>query len=370
MGDATGYEERLQAVAQERRRQLMVSHAEIDSESQVPTTIHMCLLHSSLQPFTRRQKQAILQNSSRLSRRAMQRATQSLSPCRLAKRCLVRCCDDASENLSRPAQTDQYDLVSGLMPLHIAAEHGRLEVVEFLISKRVDVDAGDNAGVKALHLAAINNHIEVAKALFAAGANPDLEDKSGDTPLHWAATKGHEGMLELLILKRANVNHLNRIGWTPLLRAAYNGREQAIKVLVKHGASLVSRTSKEGNTPLHLACLMNHIASIQMILSLGSPMELVNKNGKTCYEVCFTDGGREVCESFGYSFVTREDLGAKKEKEEREAASRNQAGQIEVKLKKLEMMRSANSLTRREHTRPIDDFPGDSQYLLLPAHTP
>ena len=255
------------------------------------------------------------------------------------------------------------------MPLHVAAEHGCLEVVEFLISKNCDVDAGDNAGVKPLHLAAIGNHIEVAKALFAAGANPNLDDKIGDTPLHWAATKGHVGMLELLILKRAKVDAVNKAGWTPLLRAAYNGREEAVGVLVKYGAKLVARTPKEGNTPLHLACLMNHIASIQMILGLGAPMDLVNNDGKTCYEVCFTDGGREICESFGYSFVVREDREAKKEKEEKEATSRVQAALLESKMKKLEMMRNANSMNRREHTKPLDDFPGwyvDSTYRVSP----
>lgn len=48
-----------------------------------------------------------------------------------------------------------------MMPLHVAAEHGNVEIVQFLLSKRVDVDAGDNQGVKPLHLAAICNHIEV-----------------------------------------------------------------------------------------------------------------------------------------------------------------------------------------------------------------
>jgi hypothetical protein len=105
---------------------------------------------------------------------------------------------------------------------------------------------------------------------------------------------------------------------------------------------------------------MNHIACIQVLLSLGAPMELVNNDGKTCYEVCFTDGGREICESFGYSYVTKEDPVAKRAIEEMEAAKKAQAAQIEQNLKKLEMMRNTNSMIRREHAKPADDFPEDS----------
>lgn len=93
-------------------------------------------------------------------------------------------------------------------------------------------------------------------------------------------------------------------------------------------------------------------------------MDLVNNDGKTCYEVCFTEGGREICESFGYSYVTKEDRAAKREREQMEAAKRAEAEQVELKMKKLEMMRSTNSMNRREHAKPTDDFPG-KPYLCL-----
>lgn len=43
----------------------------------------------------------------------------------------------------------------GMMPIHVASEKGHVELVQYLIKKRVDLDAGDKYRVTALHLAAI-----------------------------------------------------------------------------------------------------------------------------------------------------------------------------------------------------------------------
>eukprot|EP00879_Flechtneria_rotunda_P027602 GHRR01029574.1.p1 GENE.GHRR01029574.1~~GHRR01029574.1.p1 ORF type:complete len:147 (+),score=39.12 GHRR01029574.1:229-669(+) len=76
-------------------------------------------------------------------------------------------------------------------PLHVAAEKGQLEMVQYLVDHQVDIDAADVAMVRPLHLAAINSHTAVLKLLMDRGANPTKQDSDGDVPLHWAATKGH-----------------------------------------------------------------------------------------------------------------------------------------------------------------------------------
>jgi ankyrin repeat protein len=108
-----------------------------------------------------------------------------------------------------------------------SCETGHTDVVEFLIKKRVDLDAGDNFRVTAMHLAAIGeyswadaphkslmicgteaticvvqevkcidsfvaeNHLEIIELLLAARASVKPVDVEGDLPIHWAATKGH-----------------------------------------------------------------------------------------------------------------------------------------------------------------------------------
>jgi ankyrin repeat protein len=64
-------------------------------------------------------------------------------------------------------------------------------LVQYLISKRVDLDAGDGHMVTALHLSAISNKLSTTVLLLDAGANLTRQDNEGDQPLHWAATRGH-----------------------------------------------------------------------------------------------------------------------------------------------------------------------------------
>ena len=110
----------------------------------------------------------------------------------------------------------QREDVLGMMPIHIACERGQLDTVkvgrghsqcgavcpfpigsytyacaQFLIKKRVDLDAGDNFRVTGMHLASIEDHCEIVEELLRNRANVKPFDTEGDLPIHWAATKGH-----------------------------------------------------------------------------------------------------------------------------------------------------------------------------------
>ncbi|KXZ49110.1 hypothetical protein GPECTOR_23g40 [Gonium pectorale] len=183
--------------------------------------------------------------------------------------------------------------VLGMMPLHVACENGELEVVEFLVKKRVDVDAGDNFKVTALHLAAIEDHADIVDVLLKARADPKPADVEGDLPIHWAATKGHSQVIELLARKGSPIDSANKKGWAPLHRAAYNGRKDAAVTLVRLGANVNGVTS-DGNTPLHLACFMNQLSTIEKLCEIGASQRLTNKNGQRPIDLCITDAARDI----------------------------------------------------------------------------
>lgn len=69
---------------------------------------------------------------------------------------------------------------------------------QYLISKRVDLDAGDNFRVTPMHLAAIENHVDIVEALLEARVSVRSFDVEGDQALHWAATKGHDAVRALM----------------------------------------------------------------------------------------------------------------------------------------------------------------------------
>jgi len=71
---------------------------------------------------------------------------------------------------------------AGLNALHSAASAGHIDVVDFLISANVDVNAKSNRGDTALHFAAHRGLVDVILKLVEAGADADIANNAGETP--------------------------------------------------------------------------------------------------------------------------------------------------------------------------------------------
>jgi len=86
----------------------------------------------------------------------------------------------------------------GMTPLHYAAAWNSLDVVQYLLSQNVDVNATANVGFyndengwTPLHAAISNNSVEVVKCLILHGANVSAEVDYYWTPLHVAAYRNY-----------------------------------------------------------------------------------------------------------------------------------------------------------------------------------
>lgn len=83
--------------------------------------------------------------------------------------------------------------------LHVAASHGRIEIVKYLISAGLDpcIKGGTfNAG--AINRAASEGHIEIVKYLIECGAELDVSEPDRN-PLFAAIYGGHKDIVEILI---------------------------------------------------------------------------------------------------------------------------------------------------------------------------
>ena len=74
---------------------------------------------------------------------------------------------------------DQIIFENKITPLHLAAKHGQVELVENFVLKTTLVDALDNNGETALQYAADRGHIDAACTLFAASSNSKSEEIIG-----------------------------------------------------------------------------------------------------------------------------------------------------------------------------------------------
>ncbi|KAI3473893.1 hypothetical protein Pfo_028080 [Paulownia fortunei] len=200
----------------------------------------------------------------------------------------------------------------GQTPLHLAAIHGQVEALQFLVSVGSDVDITDGEGWTPLHYAAHEGHVKAVeyllnhsvfakyavtkegktafalavdkgnshlydplhlgdllhraariddvhtmKSCLAQGAKVDGRDQNGWTPLHRAAFKGHVESVKLLVSHGARVDLVDGTGYTPLLRAVEAGHVQVAMYLLSHGAK-ASLKSLKGMVHSDLECFKNH----------------------------------------------------------------------------------------------------------------
>jgi len=91
--------------------------------------------------------------------------------------------------------------------LHLAASNNpNIEVIEYLISQGIDVNALDYFNEIPLHCGARNFNIEIVKYLISQDAKVNDECEQGKTPLHIAVGYSNTEAVKYLISQGADVN--------------------------------------------------------------------------------------------------------------------------------------------------------------------
>lgn len=148
----------------------------------------------------------------------------------------------------------------GATPLHLAVEHGSLEVVYHLLERGAKLEEKDNEGLNAIHYGAIGGRVEAIRILLHKGGDIRREDKNGMRPIHYAAYCGRRAAIDFLLNtqdesgNKADINSIEKDGKTPLylaieqhlnpqimrdiLDVTIEKLEDTIDYLITHGAQM------------------------------------------------------------------------------------------------------------------------------------
>ena len=115
-----------------------------------------------------------------------------------------------------PSIIDGRDRKHGQTALARAADVGRVDIVDFLLSRKANTEIKDDRGYTPLHLAVIRGRLEIVKHLVEHRANVNALTAAGNTPMHLALKNNHNDIAEYLAVSGADSNVANQAGKTPM----------------------------------------------------------------------------------------------------------------------------------------------------------
>jgi PTS system fructose-specific IIA component/PTS system nitrogen regulatory IIA component len=155
---------------------------------------------------------------------------------------------------------------------------------------------------------------DVVLYLISQGVEINAKDKDGRTPLHEAAKRyGNATKLKCLIAKGADVNVKDNAGKTPLHDAVadiYWMRLEMVQDLISHGADVHAKDVK-GNTPLHIAAastgnyyvgkrnISKQVDILKFLIASGADVNAKNHQGETPLDVAQIDESKHVLQEAG-----------------------------------------------------------------------
>ena len=193
---------------------------------------------------------------------------------------------------------------SGYLPIHRAAEWGRVQIIELLLHYDPDAASKETNNVfqwLPLHFACYNNtNLSSIQALFDAHPEAILAgDEVGDTPLDNTREEGNQPAIDFLQTQlvyarqaqdMAAMTTVDENGQLPLHRALKdNASLGSIKLLTRAHPAALQVSDQNGVYPLHIACSFLSVKVVKYLVELAEVDTLNNidaKNNSLLHYAC------------------------------------------------------------------------------------
>ncbi|CAG03205.1 unnamed protein product, partial [Tetraodon nigroviridis] len=178
---------------------------------------------------------------------------------------------------------------NGASPAHDAAATGNLACLQWLLTQGgCRPEHKDSSGATVLHLASRFSHHQITDWLLKSGeGDPGASTDTGALPIHYAAAKGDLCSLRLLlehspksvfVRQKSLINSQTKNGATPLYLACQEGHLEIVQYLLKDCQADSSIRANDGMTALHAAAQMGHNTVIVWLMSF-TEISLTDRDG-------------------------------------------------------------------------------------------
>ncbi|XP_069701775.1 ankyrin-1-like [Periplaneta americana] len=218
-----------------------------------------------------------------------------------------------------------------LGPIHMAALHGRIAALAWLLGIGVSIDMVSGRGytplsyailqtettvfdhllrrgacvnavnhlmymTTPLHLAVKRGQLRIVRSLLESGASYGLYcTENYQTPVHWAAMLGRLDVLEEFGRRGANlsVETNDEDGNHPIHIAARSGKSWVVQWLVNVGVS-VNSVNRKGHTPLHISAYHGEVDMLRVLVNLKANVHATDFSNRNALHLAVIRGHEEV----------------------------------------------------------------------------
>jgi ankyrin repeat protein len=194
------------------------------------------------------------------------------------------------------AEVDVRKSQNSKTPAFFACQEGHYEVLMYLIAKGADIRAVACNGASLMSISCEQGRVDIASYLIEQGLDVNCKRHDGVTPLHLACETGHLSVVKLLLQSKGNVNAVTHDGRTPFWMAC-NQRHQAVaECLLESGLVFPMFQSKEASQALFFAALDGNLNMIKFLIDNGALLDenASNHKGESALSGACYDGNLSV----------------------------------------------------------------------------
>lgn len=184
-----------------------------------------------------------------------------------------------------------------IVALFESCKKGDLYLINYLIGKKVNINAQDLDGRTVLMLFAKNGNFKAVDFLLEFDPIVDMKDNDGYTALFYACEKGFKNIVNLLLSIKGHFSDVNEIDnnlRSPIIVAVRYGHKEIVEILIKEGAK-ISQRDKFDLTALDLALSYGHKDIVDTLINADVNFKGKDLNGNGFLISATKSGNYELC---------------------------------------------------------------------------